>query len=115
MGGCYSTEYYFGFVNISVSHLDVLSFALVVAFAFGMQALYSYCKNSKRATKHILGRASAQKGGQGPGQLPAAATYLPYPMPPTYPPPPGEMQATAPHAAPTTALVPWKYSGNLAA
>ena len=119
MGACYSTEYYLGFVDINISHLDVLSFMLGAVFAYGVQALYSCCKKQKRATKHILTGVSAQKWGQGPGQQPAVANYLPYPMPPTYPPTPGPMQASAPPAAPpaapTTAVVPWKYSRNLAA
>ena len=119
MGGCYSTEYYLGFVNINISHLDVLSFMLGAAFAYGVQALYSYCKKQKRATKHILTGVSAQKWGQGPGQQPAVANYLPYTMPPVYPPAPGPMQPTAPAAAPpaapTTAVVPWKFSGDYAA
>ena len=118
MGGCYSTEYYFGFINISFSHLDVLSFVLGFGFALGMQALWNYCKNTRRASQHILGKVSAKNWGLG--QLPAAscqppaASYLPYPMPPPLPPSPGVMQSTAPPAAQATAVVPWKYQSNMA-
>ena len=122
MGACQShMEYYFGSVNVNISHLDVLSFMLGAAFAFGVQAMWTYCKKQKQATKHILKGATGQKWGQGPGQQPAGANYLPYnipPMPSTYPPAPGLMQPTAPPAAPpaapTTAVVPWKFSGNMA-
>ena len=55
--GCTNWTYYFGFVNISMSHLDVLSFVMGIVPTLGVQYLWGYCKHTKRASKHILGKA----------------------------------------------------------
>ena len=119
MGACQShVEYYFGFVNISVSHLDVLSFFLGAAFAVAVQAAWGCCKRQKQATCHILRGATAHKWAQGPGKMEMGANYLPY----NYPPGPGPMPPPGPTAPPamppapaSTTIVPWKFSWDMAA
>ena len=113
MGGCNSTEYFFGFINISFSHLDVLSFMLRFGVAIGMQYLWQYCKHTKRASKHILGKSAKNRGVVEMQAASQPASYYPYPMSPPLPPSPGVMQATAPPAQ-ATAVVPWKYHNNMA-
>ena len=113
MGCSQSVEYYFGFININISHLDLLSFALGVGLTLAAQCLWTYCKNSRRAAQHILGKIPAQKGGQR--AIPPAAYnggFYPYPPAPPCPPPTVE-PATAP-PAPGTAVMPWKYQCSAA-
>ena len=121
MGACQSTvEYYFGFINLNISHLDVLSFMLGCLFAMGAQALWSCCKKHRQATKSILRSATGQMWGQGQGHQMTGAHYLPYnypPMPPAYQTAQGPMQPSAPTPAPpapvSTAVVPYKFTGEM--
>ena len=115
MGGYCSTEYYFGFINISFSHLDILSFMLGFGFAIGIQYIWNYCKHTKRASNHILGKSKKNCGTMEMQAATASqpASCYPYPMTSPFPPYPGVMQATAPPAQ-GTAVVPWKYSNNAA-
>ena len=111
MGCTQSTQYYFGFINISLSHLDVLSFALGVALTLGLQCLWSYCKNTRRASQHILGKIPSRNWA--PRTLPAGPGFYPYPAPTSFPHPTEEPPATAP-PAPGTAVMPWKYQCSAA-
>ena len=119
MGAACSTSYYFGFVNFSFSHLDVLSFALGCLFAVGMQYLVAYCRMNKKANLHVLGKKKAARGvgmesavaaagGQQPGYYPYPS-YPNYPMPRPMPLYPDPGQASAPAPAGTT-IIPWKLS-----
>ena len=109
---CSTANYYFGFVNLSFSHLDVLSFALGCLFALGVQYLVTYCKNTKRASLHVLGK---KKTGRESMESPGAAAgvqqhgYYPYPMPRPMPLYPDPAPASAPPPAGTT-VIPWKFS-----
>ena len=111
MGNCAShVEYYFGFVNVSVSHLDILSFFLGCIFTVAAQALYTWCKGQRKASKHII---TAHKWGKGGNQGEMMNQFMPYmPPQPWMMPPPGPAMPTAPAPPPTTALVPWKMSGD---
>ena len=104
MGCTQSNQYYFGFVNISLSHLDVLSFALGVAITLGIQCLWSYCKNTRRASQHILGKIPSRSWA--PRTLPAGQGFYPYPAPTSFSHSTEGPPATAP-PAPGTAVMPW--------
>ena len=67
MGCSQSSQYYLGFINISVSHIDVLSFVLGVVVAVGTMYLVSCVKDHKKANRHILGRGKTKfyNGGCG--------------------------------------------------
>ena len=99
MGYSQSSTYYFGIVNVSFDHLDVLSFVLGVCFAVGVSYCYSYCKHTRRASRQVLG-----KSRQGTAHQPQAAPFWSWPSAcrpaevPSGPPPP---------SAPPTTLVPW--------
>ena len=113
---CSTANYYFGFVNLSFSHLDVLSFALGCLFALGVQYLVQYCRMNKKASLHVLGK---KKSARGAMESPGAAAgvqqqgYYPYsnsyPMPRPMPLYPDPAQASAPAPAGTT-IIPWKFS-----
>ena len=122
MGACQShIEYYFGFINVSVSHLDVLSFFLGVVCAVAAQAVWGWFKRQKQASKHILRGATAHKWAQGGGKMEMRDSYLPYGFTPGpwMMPPAGQAAPTAPAPMPpppaSTALVPWKMSGEMSA
>ena len=115
MGACQShVEYYFGFINVSVSHLDVLSFFMGVVCAVAAQAIYNWCKRQKNASKHILRGATAHKWGKGGSNGEMRDPYMPYGFPPGpwMMPPPGQAMPTAPAPPPSTALVPMKMFGE---
>ena len=81
--------------------------------AIGMQYLWQYCKHTKRASNHILGKSKKIWGVMEMQAASQPASCYPYPMTSPFPPSPGVMQATAPPAQ-GTAVVPWKYSNNAA-
>ena len=86
MGCSQSSEYYFGFINLNLSHLDVLSFVLGVVATVGTMYLVTCIRDSRKANKHILGRGKAKpyKGGCGPGGGPdwgSPPIYAPYSLP----------------------------------
>ena len=104
MGCTQSNSYYFGIVNLSLDHLDVFSFALGVVFILGVSYTYSYCKYTRRASRHVLGKTRHSEA-----RPPRAPPSSPFPWrwssartqgdtPPAAPPP------TAP---PGTGLMAW--------
>ena len=108
MGACQSSnQYYFGFINLSISHIDVLSFVMGVVLTIGVMALVRRCKEHRRAARHILGKSKQRYNGKarsGPDM-----DWGPQASPPFYmmtsmmPPAP-----TAPYpGAHKTASIPW--------
>ena len=99
MGCSQSSTYYFGIINVSFDHLDVLSFVLGVCFALGVSYCYSYCKHTRRASRHLLGKSGrgAAHGQQSSPFWSWPSTWRPADVPPGPPPP----------SAPSTTTVPW--------
>ena len=105
MGCTQSNQYFFGFVNLSISHLDVLSFALGMALTLGIQYMFRYCKHTQRASKHILG--SRKFPSHTLGSVPhARPNFYPYPGPTSFSNTPEGPPATAP-PVPGTAVMAW--------
>ena len=67
MGCSQSSQYYLSFINISFSHIDVLSFVLGVAVAVGTIYLIGCIRHQRRANNEILGHGKARTY-QGWGQ-----------------------------------------------
>ena len=73
MGCTQSSNYYLGFINISISHLDALSFVARVLLTLLFQYLWSYCRHTRKDSCHIL-RTTAITPIASP---PLTATLLP--------------------------------------
>ena len=106
MGACQSSEVYVGFINLNVTHLDVLSFALGALFAVALWYLVNYCKLGRRANKHVLRGAPGPAHAWGPPgayNIAMPSWSAPTPDPTAYP--------TAPYpgssAKPPLVMIPW--------
>ena len=76
MGCTQSNQYYLGFLNISISHIDVLSFFLGIAVAIGTIYLVGCIRHQRKANNHILGRGKARTfQGWGSGHAPEWNNY----------------------------------------
>ena len=60
MGCSQSSQYYLGFINVSFSHVDVLSFVLGVEITIGTVYLVGCIRDHKKANNQILGRGKAK-------------------------------------------------------
>ena len=100
MGCAQSTEtnYYFGFLNVNISHMDLFSFILGICVTVGMLYLIRCVRTNRKIHKHILG------GHQW-------ASYPMQPMATSYPTSP-----TAPYQNSNTktspVAIPWQISWN---
>ena len=67
MGCSQSSQYYLGFINISVSHVDVLSFVLGVVLTVATMYLVNCVRDNRKVNRHILGRGKTKfyNGGCG--------------------------------------------------
>ena len=106
MGCTQSTTYYFGFINFSLSHLDILSFALGVVLTLGVQYLFQYCKHTRRASRHVLGKSRSSRRLE-PHPLRATASCYPFSAPWPFSGAQEEPPATAPPVPPGMAIMPW--------
>ena len=60
MGCSQSSQYYLGFINVSFSHVDVLSFVLGVEITIGTVYLVGCIRDHKKANNQILGHEKAK-------------------------------------------------------
>ena len=101
MGCAQSTEtnYYLGFINVNISHMDLFSFFLGICVTVGMLYLIRCVRTNRKIHKHILG----------------GHPWAPYPMQPmatSYP----NTSPTAPYPNSNTktspVAIPWQISWN---
>ena len=100
MGCAQSTEtnYYLGFINVSISHMDLFSFFLGICVTVGMLYIIRCIRTNRKLHRHILGGHP-----WGPYPMPPMATSYSN-TPPTAPP----YQASTK----TPVAIPWQISWN---
>ena len=79
MGCSQSNQYYLGFINISISHMDIFSFILGILLTVATMYIIRCAKANKKVHRHILGR-----GKTGTTFYNGQSWAPPYPMSPEH-------------------------------
>ena len=61
MGCAQSNTYYFGFINVAISHIDLFSFVIGVALTVGLFYLVGCVRHQRQANRHILNNAKIRR------------------------------------------------------
>ena len=80
MGCSQLSQYYLGFINISVSHVDVLSFVLGVVLTVATMYLVNCVRDNRKVNRHILGRGKTKFYNGGCGTRGEQEWVSPYSM-----------------------------------